>query len=249
MKKAIFALVAVAGFAVSTNCKAQDSFETEISVDYLSEYMWRGMRLTNDPVLQPGITGSYKGFSANVWVSIDQTDINEVGDHDWRIQEVDYALSYELPFGSDFFSMELGFIHYEFHGTDYQPTQEVYASMGLDILLSPKLTIYADVDAADNAFYGVAEIGHSFGFTDKLSLDLGGTLAYGSEDYGSFYYGLEKESVDYTLSAGVTYQFSDGFSMGASATYCEQLINDINDTMGTYDGNNMIYGVNMTYAF
>ncbi len=248
MKKAMFSLIAAVGVMTAGQCKAQDSFETEISVDYLSEYMWRGMRLTNDPVLQPGVTGSYKGFSANVWASIDQTDINETGDHDWRIQEVDYTLNYSLPFGSDFFSTDIGFIHYEFHGTDFQPTQEVYVSMGFDVLLSPTFTLYADIDAA-NAFYGLAEIGHSFGFTDKLSLDLGATLGYGDEDYGDFYYGLEKESLDCTLSAGVSYQFTDAFSMGASATYCEQLKNDVSDTLGDYSGDNLIYGVNMTYAF
>jgi hypothetical protein len=48
-----------------------------VQTDILSQYVWRGIGLSrNSIVLQPSITGTYKGFAVNVWNNIDTSEKN-----------------------------------------------------------------------------------------------------------------------------------------------------------------------------
>jgi hypothetical protein len=48
-----------------------------IGMDILSQYVWRGIALSrNSVVLQPSITGTYKGFAFNVWTNVDTNEQN-----------------------------------------------------------------------------------------------------------------------------------------------------------------------------
>ena len=51
-------------------------------------------------------------------------------------------------------------------------TREVFIAMGLDVMLSPTLTLYYDVDEV-NGFYGNFALGHEIALTEQLALGLG----------------------------------------------------------------------------
>lgn len=50
-------------------------------------------------------------------------------------------------------------------------------SLGLDTLLSPTLTVYRDMDSYPS-WYLLLGISHSFELTDKVSLELSGSVSY-----------------------------------------------------------------------
>jgi len=72
-------------------------------------------------------------------------------------------------------SVEGGYIYYGLDGCD--DTQEIFLSLGLDTLLSPSLTIYKDIDAYPS-WYFLLGISHAFEITEKVSLELSGSVSY-----------------------------------------------------------------------
>jgi hypothetical protein len=51
-----------------------------VGVDFLSQYVWRGIGLSRGSgVIQPSITGTYKGIAVNVWSNVDTFERNPFG--------------------------------------------------------------------------------------------------------------------------------------------------------------------------
>ena len=218
-----------------------------LSADLYTKYVWRGILLTDDPVVQPSITLSKGGFSANVWASIDSTDINEGNGAEWRTQEIDYTFSYGTTV-CDSISLEAGVIFYTFSGFD--STQEVYASIGFDAPLSPTLTVYYDFDEVDG-FYGTLGVGHDYEVGENLTLSASASLGYADSAYNEAYWGVTDSAFnDLTAGVSATYAFTDSFSMGASAAYVYLVDGDIRDVAkDNGSGGEWILGLNATYSF
>lgn len=147
------------------------SADTAIS----SKYIWRGITLDDDPVIQPGIYLSAYGFTASVWGSF------ELQSHDdLSSSEVDYVLDYTHNFGK--FSLCLGHTYYDFPGSDAF-SKEFYAGAGLNTFLSPCLKFYHDYgseeDGGGNGEYLVLSLAESLPWGSKgITLDLGGHVGY-----------------------------------------------------------------------
>ena len=146
----------------------------DLSVAALSQYIWRGQELSRDSmVIQPSITVSYMGFSANLWGNLDTDPYASIGDNPSNWNETDFTLSYAKDF--DMLSVEGGYIYYGLDACD--DTQEVFLSLGLDTLLSPALTVYKDFDTYEH-WYLLLGISHSFDITEAISLELAGSVSY-----------------------------------------------------------------------
>jgi hypothetical protein len=193
--------------------------------------VWRGQLLTDEPVIQPYVEVSSGGFSLNVWGSIDTTDTNEVGDETYRIQEVDYTLSYGATV-TEGLDMEGGVIYYDFPGTGFDATQEAYVSACLsDVLLAPSLTVYYDFDEVEGV-YANAGIGHAFELNEKLSLSLSGSLGWGDEDYNMGYFGVDDSGLnDFSVSSSLDYEVNDVFSMSFFLAHSELVDGDVEDAV------------------
>jgi uncharacterized protein (TIGR02001 family) len=138
----------------------------------LSQYIWRGQELSRDSVvIQPSMTMSYMGFSANLWGNLDTDQYKSDEDSNWN--ETDFTLSYAREFGM--LSAELGYIYYSLDGCD--DTQEFFLALGLDTFLSPSLTIYKDTDTYP-MWYFLLGLSHTFEITEKISLELSGSVSY-----------------------------------------------------------------------
>lgn len=266
LKKSLRIAAAVAG-AVSVfwgsqrSCQAGDVITVDAGVDFYSKYVWRGMQLTDGPVLQPSVTVSAYGLSLNVWSSFDVTDANEGNEsEDYHLQELDYTLSYGFA-PVEGIDMEVGIIHYTFPGTIFDSTEEAYASIGFSsIPLSPSITAYYDFDEVDDAtedkgLYVSAGVEHTFDLSEKLGLTLAAALGWGNDAYHEYYYGATPSDgsslSDLLLTAGLSYALNDTVSLTMTVGYSDVLDGDVADAAGDgYENSTVLFaGAGVSVSF
>jgi len=194
MKKAFsINVLFVVGFLVSILLAASSSplFAEEekpsgdATVAVLSKYVWRGYELSrNSIVVQPSLTIGYQGFSANLWGNLDTgpydsgTDSDKSYSSTWN--ETDITLSYSKTFG--LFNVGGGYIYYSLgslnpDAPDRLDSQELFASVGLNSILAPTLTVYREIDHYHN-WYFLLGVSHTFEFSRMISLKLAASAGY-----------------------------------------------------------------------
>ena len=226
----------------------------ELTSDFYSEYVWRGILLTDGWVWQPSATLSMDAgpgtFSIGAWGNLDMEDVN---DNEGEFNEVDYYASYGYSFGEDdFVSIEHGLILYDFPNTDFDSTWEVYTSVGLGLPLSPTLSVYYDFDEAEG-FYTTFDVSHSLPFTEDdadvgVSLDLSALVSYSDSDFNEFYHGVDDSGFhDVTLGLSLPVTFGN-FSISPAINYSKLIDSDIEDSAGS-DDENVWVGVGIGFEF
>lgn len=182
LKRSI-ALVALLLLTAASGVRAEEEAAPSASVDiaFLSQYIWRGFELSKDSlVIQPSVTVGYMGFSFNLWGNLD-TDFygDDRSEAIWN--ETDMTLGYDTTVGP--VNLGVGYIYYALDGID--DSQELYASFGLDVLLSPTLTVYREI-AHLPAWYLNLSLSHSFDLPRDITLDLGASAGYYFSDDDDF---------------------------------------------------------------
>jgi len=224
------------------------------SVDVMSNYVWRGIKVSNSWVVQPSVGISYGDFSANIWANYD-SDVAEVTSNGQtghgEITETDITLSYSKNINK--LTLGGGYIFYAFDG--YNDTQEVYVTAAYDTLLSPALTIYYDFDEGNGAFI-IASIGQTFSLPKDMSLKLGALASYNIEN-GIM--GVDKDGDKFSnfynaeVNAALTIPITKALSVTPKMAYSFAISNDAKDAMKglANDGrHDILYGgVNLTLSF
>jgi hypothetical protein len=236
---AVFAFSPINAGAVETSGSA--------SVDFMSQYIWRGLQLSDEIVIQPSVGITYGGFGANLWTNYD-TDTDEQN-------ETDLTLNYANSI--DKFSYDAGYIYYALDGFD--DTQEVYLSLAYDVILSPSLTIYYDFDEGEGAFI-VAAVGHSFELPKGLTLDLGASASYNADN---LVMGTDEDGDEFSdfynadVSASLTIPVTEAISIAPMVAYSFSLSDDAKDVLeavaedvtGDADADVFYGGVNISLSF
>ena len=206
-----FTVVAAAEGSVKT---LLEDTEIEVSADIavVSKYMWRGIKLDDDAVMQSGIYISGYGVDLSVWGS---TDIDS--DDGVTSEEVDYSGGYTYTFNNIPLSLSGGFIYYDFPAGDAK-SKEYYVGCSVDTVLSPGVTWYHDFSDEDSGGgsgdYVVLELGHSVPLGElPMTLDLSGHVGYNDELF------INGQGGDVGLGAGLTIQLSEKCSITPSANY------------------------------
>ena len=197
-KVMVSAVVFFAGIiAVFTTAKAE-GLEVSLDVTYAERYIWRGIPLNQESVLQPSLTVGNGGFYINVWSNVDLTDWGDhgyigYGDESGRPTEIDFSAGYEASL--DRMNIGFGFSNYTLpHQKEIGSvaTTEIYASLAVDAPLSPSLSVYVDEDIAEGAVYTAFDIGHSFDLWESgealIALDLSGHLGHANHKFIKTYY-------------------------------------------------------------
>lgn len=220
---------------------AEEAPAADASVAFLSKYVWRGFELSDDSiVVQPSLTASYKGFSANVWANLD-TDYYATGTHNWN--ETDLTLSYDSTYGK--LGYGVGWIYYALED-GAEDTQEFYGTISYDMLLAPSLTVYYDTDDFAGAWYANLSFGHSFMLAEKYSLDLGLSFGYldDNEDYAEFH--------DGRLSASMSFPIGEYMAITPEIYWSFALSDEASDLIegGPSNEDNFVYGgVSASFSF
>ncbi len=174
--------------------QVQAQAEIGAQVDVFSSYVWRGLSLTNKPVLQPDVWVSFPAGNASItvghWANIDigkyddpENDISESGGLSaFNIAESNpYA---EVSFGTGKATLTGGIVAFIYpndltdtsnEGLDSESnTWEVYGTVGFDVPLAPELSLYYDFDEIKGAYLEGA-VSHSVPLGESgKTLDLAG---------------------------------------------------------------------------
>ena len=221
------------------------------SVDVMSNYVWRGQKLSNSWVVQPSVAITYGVFGANLWANYDSDSKIDEGDGHGEFNETDLTLSYTRSMGK--WTFGAGYIYYALN--DANDTQEVYLSASYDTLLKPTLTAYYDFDEGNGAFI-VASIGHSMEIVKGINLNLGASASYninnkvmgfdkGGDDFSNFYNAELSSSLSIPVWKAITVTPKIAYSFPLSDD-AKDAIKNISD-----DGDKDIFygGVNVTLSF
>ena len=221
------------------------------SVDVLSNYVWRGQKLSNTWVVQPSVGITYGGFGANLWGNYDSDAKIDEGSGHGEFTETDITLNYTHSI--DKLTLTAGYIYYALNNAN--DTQEVYVSAGYDILLKPTLTVYYDFDEGQGAFI-VASIGHTVEIAKGYNLNLGASASY---NINNKVMGFDKHGNDFSnfynaeLSSSMNIPVWKTITVTPKVAYSFPLSNDAKNAIKNIsdDGDkDILYGgVNVTLSF
>ncbi len=233
-----------------------------LTADFFTDYVWRGQRLNEDAVFQPGATATYKGFTGGVWGNMDLTDIH---DERYNLTELDYSLGYAGNFpGTDKLSYSAGFIYYDFPTVDLK-TMEVYAGLTWNVLLSPSVTVYYDFDkdeatdpGADDlteGFYAALGVAHTVkgvvpvGST-PADVKLSASLGWADSEYNKTYWGVDDAKFnDFSLGVAVPLDVW-GVTVTPSAKVITLVDGDIKDSrVYSDDSTYVVVGIGLAKTF
>jgi len=216
--------------------------ETKVSVDtellVVSKYVWRGIEVNEEVVLQPSLTVAYGGFSFNFWGNMNLTDFgkdqcvytSDCESRSGQFTEIDLTLDYSHSF--DQFTLGFGVISYQFpNWDDSEDTHELYFALAYDCLLQPSLTIYYDFDEVEG-FYANFGVSHSFALNDKFAIDFSASLGYGDSSYNKACFGVDESAlIDGNCGIFLPFQITDRISITPQLTVSTIFDSDLRDSV------------------
>ncbi len=247
---ALFGAVMIMAAWSSAAFAGEESPSVNVDLALSSKYVWRGLLVTDDPVLQPSLTIGYKKLSLNFWANHDLTDRGASGESE--ITEFDYTLDYSSS--ADKFSYSLGVIQYTFPDVG-EGTTELYGSIGYDFVVSPTLAIYYDTDEA-GGIYANLGLGYSLPLPEvaelSASLDLSGSIGYASSGWNELYYGVDDSAfVDLLLTATLNIPIDEHITVVPYVSYSllvDSKLENAVEAAGS-DEDPVYYGANISIAF
>ena len=211
----------------------------------LNQYIWRGYELSrNSIVIQPSMTLGYKGFSVNLWGNLDTKPYSPVdASYTGTWNETDLTLSYSTTLG--LFNVGGGYIYYSLaslnkDAADRNDSQELFATVSLNTLLSPTLTVYKEIDHYRN-WYFLLGISHVFELNKMMSLKLAASAGYLLSTDEVTYPKFDSNAVattdkfsnfhDGTLSVSLPIKATDRITITPTLSYIFPLTGDAKDEM------------------
>jgi len=228
--------------------------EASADLNFSSLYMWRGITLDGDPVVQPGFYVNTKAskfgrLKFGIWLNHDLDNRDAL-----KSSETDYTLDY--TYGFPFADVSLGYIYYDFpdalpaDGQSKGFSREVYTGISLPkLFLSPSVFYYYDCgrkeDGGGEGSYTVLNLAYSVPFKVKkylLSLDLTGHAGFNNKQY------YRGKGGDSAIGAGVTIPLTKSLNCKPNINYSVPWGN-VSDKGNGNQKNRLYGGVYLSYIF
>lgn len=236
----------------------------EVSLDVLSDYVWRGTICNGNPVWQPSVTlgydlGDWGALSANVWQSYDLTHKRGTATNSRRacgLQEIDYTLAYAVSLAD--VDVEVGHIFYTFPNNNGASDQDVYATVAYNNpIVTPSASVYWNYNSAHgedpSAVYFSFGLAHDFEPVGGLTLTPSASLGFGDNAWSGYVTGESAgtELTDQTIGLAASYAITANFSVGAQINYTWTPSHTLRhlDYMGSGKSQLVWGGVNATLSF
>jgi hypothetical protein len=184
-----------------------------------SQYVWRGMLLTNGPVLQNSVTTLWRGAHLNIWTN---QDLNSVDGRRGKFNEVDFDAGYDRSLKKAVISA--GAIRYAFPNTPTAATTELYAGAALAVPMQPAVKAFFDV-AGTRVTYLTFDISHAVPLPQLSesvgwSVELAGGAGWGSSGYNLAWFGIKEPGwVDFHPSMAVLVRFGKHWRLTPRLSY------------------------------
>jgi hypothetical protein len=217
------------------------------TLDVYSAYIWHGMIVNDEPVLQPDVAltysfGDYGLVTADAWLNFDTTGNNDQR-HVGGINEIDYTLKYAVTLSD--LSLEAGHIWYTFPSVSsadyYRSTREIFvgAAYNNDIVV-PFFKAYYDYACAEGA-YVQAGLRKEMTF-DKVTAGAELSLNGATRPYTEYWYGGPESNYFFTDAQAVVYAkyaITDKIFVGARIGWLSTVDNELK---GVYHEDNLLWG-------
>jgi hypothetical protein len=220
--------------------------------------MWRGVRVSNDPVVQSEVLIKKGIFEVNLFGNIDVTNENDNGG-DFTEMDVTFGINKEILGGGILLrqvNLLAGISSFNYPNTDTDSTVELYA--GFDITLPmdihSKTVANFDIDEVEGAYvsqdffkdfnlvkFGL--LGRDCTLVAKPDIGAG----WGSQDYNEYYFNEDSHGIS-NWHAGLSLMVvNDRFEFGPSVSYTDLWNDNIRDNVA--DDENVTVGFSALYRF
>lgn len=224
----------------------QKIWSVQSHLDFSSKYVWRGLAIDDDPVLQPWAQLDIYGFSLNLCSTIELTDAiyyGEQGSGKGKFTELDITASYTHQFGPLYLTG--GLIHYTFPNTGVPATTELFATVTYGWLISPSITVYHEV-VHHNGFYGNLALTWQQELSPfpELSwlVEVKAALGLADTKHNNFFFFMDRGGLnDFSILVSLTQRWQPEWLGGAwvnlrpSIGYSSMLISDIREYLDRPD--------------
>ncbi len=187
----------------------------KLDVNFSSEYIWRGMELNHQFVMQPSARISESGFEVE---AIGNLDLSSANDNRGKFTRWIYraGLAKRTKEGS----AAISYIYYDNKDLAFAKTQEIAMEIQYGYPFFGGGDIYYDFDNA-NGFYFLTKIGY-LGEVGLLRIIPKVTIGYATGNYQDYYYGIHEDSfLDIVASLRVEFNIVSGLFIYAEGDYYE----------------------------
>lgn len=205
---------------------AQDKVEGSMSVDFVSQYVWRGQELGNASI-QPGLGISYKGLTLDAWGSVGLTSASDT-------KEFDLTLGYSAK------GFNIGLTDYWFNeGPDEHERYFKYDAHGTNHLLEGNIgydfgpvnvqwyTNFFGNDGVnkdgDRAYSSYIELSAPFNFVSCEWEACVGAVPYATSFYGTSGFAITELGLKAIKEFDISEKVKVPVYMGISANPCAQI--------------------------
>lgn len=244
-------LIALALLPAASASRAEE-VEMTVTIDALTDRVFRGVLINDDPVLQPGFTLGWRGWSASVWGSMDMTGFGSegkkggvYGDRELDFQEAVGTVAYDHDFGP--VALGGGLVHRVFPGQPMDETDEAFVRFRADLPVVISLEIVRDLGRVEG-WYGSLNLGHAFRVGAATHLEVDGRVGCGNDDYNEVWFDVPEDACsDAHVRLGVSHGVSHVITWRGWAEYTEIASGHLADGMG--DDDHLVIGSGGTFRF
>jgi len=212
---------AIAVLLLVSSVAAVRADEADLGVGVSSAYIWRGITVNENPVIQPFTKFTFEMFSVDTWGNINLDEYDEVQNHG-LFSEIDLTLSWEFSYqGVDY---RTGWIEYLYtRGTN--DTREIYGVARLFLFenVFTDLGVYYDIDEKDD-IYARARLGCTLRLSESLDAELLSSIAVAGKDMSA---GDSGGAHDYSLSLGLIHGAGSLCEIAGSVVHTGSLDKDV----------------------
>ena len=222
---------------------APGQFTYDAGVGLMSKYIWRGVNLNDDFVIQPDLAVHYGRLTGVIWASFDTTDEANNADNEFN------EFRYQLQYGKALDNMDViaGYIYYDYPNTNKEETQELFASATLsDVVFKPTFSLYFDFDEVDGVWGSVS--GSYSESTEEMIWRLDASLGFGSGSFNDYYFGVDGSGItDLTVSISTDFMLYQEVTVTPFVGWTILIDGDIKDA--SEDDSIFYGGARLSFSF
>lgn len=214
-----------------------------IETDNSSRYIFRGIVLNRNFVVQPGISGNYKNFTAGLWGNIK----TESAGYNTGIDEVDMYFSHEFTFSGISVNNNVSVYLYS-SGNPFPNTAEYMLKASYftgPVGYTSELAI--DIMEYRGAYILTESINYENAFTEHLYFNTALSLSWAGSKYNSVNSGYERAGFNYAaIDLSFTYYMNSGIYIKPHIQYNRLVDNELQEFT---DKETSFFGLLLGYSF